>query len=1264
MLCGHLLYNKNMKLSLNRGFTLMELLVVMGITVILGGVGTASYFNYQSVQVIEGAASELSGTLRDAHQRAISQDNSSAWGVYINTIDGENDYYEIFYGDSRVSGTVMSRTDLPTGLQFLVPSQGSNKEILFAKSTGFTSIDHTITIVSLRDPSLSRTTQINRETGFISSFSGLSNAPIITSIVPNFALNTETEPVNISNLSGSNFQSDATVKLTKNGQTDRVCTNVVVVDSTKLTFSCDINNAGVGSWNVVVTNPDSQTGTLASGFIVSTVGGNVSGYAWSDNDGWLSFSCDNNSSCNTVDYGVDINSISGLFSGYAWSDNLGWVSFNTSDLVGCPFGTCEARVTGGFFGTFPKSVTGWGRVLSLANASGGGWISLSGTSPSYGIQLASDGKLSGYAWESDVMGWISFSGSNPAYQVLVSGDFGGGEATVPSAPTIGTATAGDAQATIAFTASSSDGGSTITGYTATSNPGGLTGTGSASPITVSGLTNGTAYTFTVTATNVVGTSFASAASNSVTPTASITVPGAPTNLQALSGSAQAQLTWTAPASNGGSSITNYEIYRGTSQDTMPLLVEIGNVLNYLDTGLTNGTTYYYKVAAKNTVGIGTQSSVAQVIPMAVPSVPQNLAVAGGDLRTILTWQAPSDTGGGITNYEVYRGTTSGGETLLTELGNVLTYTDTGVSNGSTYYYKVSAKSSAGEGSQSNEGYQIVWDMTTASAGWSDRYAGAAAVLSGKMWFMGGISDSIELKNDVWYSTDGITWTQATASANWLSRYRHSALAYKDKLWVFGGNGTGGTYKNDVWYSTDGITWTQATASANWEARSNFASLVFDGKMWIFGGVTPNGTPYDYPTYRRHDAWYSTDGITWTAATTNASWDSRQELTAWVYDGKMWIAGGYTGNAYKNDVWYSTDGITWTQATASAAWAARTEMFSGIYNNKMWIMGGLNSSGSLHDIYQSTDGVTWTKIISDTQPVSAPWYGRRGSNTLVFNNKLWLLSGNYGGGGISDVWNIATTVTPPSAPTVSSTLGNLAITLSWSAPSNGGNAIYGYKIYRSTSSGAETFLTEIGNTTSYIDSGLTAGTTYYYKVSAINSNGEGTLSAETYKAVVAYKRIFVTSTNYTSASLGGLSGADTKCATHASNASLSGTWKAWLSDGSTSATSRLSHSSSAYYNMNNQKVANNWSGLINGTLQAAINYNESGVQLTGTYKWVWTGTNTDGTITSTSRTCVNWTSGDWLNGDAMAGYADNTDYHWTQDGYEACNTTGHLYCVEQ
>lgn len=95
-----------------------------------------------------------------------------------------------------------------------------------------------------------------------------------------------------------------------------------------------------------------------------------------------------------------------------------------------------------------------------------------------------------------------------------------GGATVPDAPTIGTATAGNTQCSVAFTPPGDDGGATITGYTATSSPGSITGTGASSPITVTGLSNGTGYTFTVYATNSEGNSSNSSASNTCTPFAS------------------------------------------------------------------------------------------------------------------------------------------------------------------------------------------------------------------------------------------------------------------------------------------------------------------------------------------------------------------------------------------------------------------------------------------------------------------------------------------------------------------------------------------------------------------------------------------------------------------------------------------------------------------------------------------------------------------------------------------------------------------------
>ena len=127
--------------------------------------------------------------------------------------------------------------------------------------------------------------------------------------------------------------------------------------------------------------------------------------------------------------------------------------------------------------------------------------------------------------------WCSNCGTSGELQVYNGTDwtnFTGGAASpsVPGAPTIGTAIAGNAQASVPFTAPASNGGSTITSYTATSSPGGYTGTlnqAGSGTITVTGLTNGTSYTFTVKATNAAGTGTASGASNSVTPMSPIVI---------------------------------------------------------------------------------------------------------------------------------------------------------------------------------------------------------------------------------------------------------------------------------------------------------------------------------------------------------------------------------------------------------------------------------------------------------------------------------------------------------------------------------------------------------------------------------------------------------------------------------------------------------------------------------------------------------------------------------------------------------------------
>ena len=137
---------------------------------------------------------------------------------------------------------------------------------------------------------------------------------------------------------------------------------------------------------------------------------NVSGWAWSENIGWISFNCANTNSCGTVNYGVTINPGNGKFSGYAWSDNVGWLSFTPKDLSGCPSTPCETRLD-----FSANKVTGWAKFLAGSPAAAGwdGWVHLSGTASGgspYGV-TRSGSQLIGWAWGGDVVGWMKFGGS-------------------------------------------------------------------------------------------------------------------------------------------------------------------------------------------------------------------------------------------------------------------------------------------------------------------------------------------------------------------------------------------------------------------------------------------------------------------------------------------------------------------------------------------------------------------------------------------------------------------------------------------------------------------------------------------------------------------------------------------------------------------------------------------------------------------------------------------------------------------------------------
>ena len=187
-----------------------------------------------------------------------------------------------------------------------------------------------------------------------------------------------------------------------------------------------------------------------------------------------------------------------------------------------------------------------------------------------------------------------------------------------------------------------------------------------------------------------------------------TLPSEPQNLQAIGGGQQVSLSWDQPASTGGSPVINYRIYRGNASGGETFLVEVGNMLSYVDGGLTAGQTYYYQVSAVNFAGEGPLSNEANATLKAPPGSPDMISanLTGFWYEDVtITWALSSDDGAGqnsVVGYEIYRNTTFDpnglGYGLLTSLPNgTASYTDmwAGEPDMANYFYRTCALDNIG-----------------------------------------------------------------------------------------------------------------------------------------------------------------------------------------------------------------------------------------------------------------------------------------------------------------------------------------------------------------------------------------------------------------------------------------------------------------------------------------------------------------------------------------------------------------------------------------
>ncbi len=260
-----------------RGFSLIELVAVVGIAMVLGTVAFIYVGGRQGTSELDASVSQIVASLRQAQQNALASASSTPWGVHFDNTTSTTAYFALYASSTWSPAAEVSRASLSSRISYDTSSLdvGQTRDVLFEQGTGRVA---TTTSIVVRVNTSDRAYQIDiSPSGLVEATlvaaqgappEGGAPAPTVAGINPNSGVNNA--GVSITSISGNNFVSGATVKLTRAGQSDITGSGFSVSNATTITGgSFPITGAQAGTWSVVVTNPDAQVGTCTSCFTVS-----------------------------------------------------------------------------------------------------------------------------------------------------------------------------------------------------------------------------------------------------------------------------------------------------------------------------------------------------------------------------------------------------------------------------------------------------------------------------------------------------------------------------------------------------------------------------------------------------------------------------------------------------------------------------------------------------------------------------------------------------------------------------------------------------------------------------------------------------------------------------------------------------------------------------------------------------------------------------------------------------------------------------------
>jgi len=757
---------------------------------------------------------------------------------------------------------------------------------------------------------------------------------------------------------------------------------------------------------------------------------------------------------------------------------------------------------------------------TVVGIAGNGQVSLNWTAPTnnggsaitdYSIQYSRDGGTSwstfarpaSTATEATVTGLTN--GTSYLFQVAAVNIVGTGSQsmnsgtvtprTLPGVPSSIVGVVGDRRATLNWTAPENNGGSAITDYTIQySSDGGSNWTAfphpasAATTASVTGLTSGTRYVFKVAAVNAAGTGNWSTNSAALVP---LSVPTVPTSVMGAAGNSQVSLSWTAPADNGGGAITNYTIQyssdSGSNWSTFPQTASTATTATV--TGLTNGTSYLFQVAAANVVGASSWSSNSlAVTPRTVPAVPTSVSVTAGNGQISLGWTAPSSNGGSaITDYAIQYSSNGGANwtTFPHTPSTATAATVTGLTNGTSYLLRVAAVNVAGTGGWSGNSLNVTPRTVPAVPTSVTVTASNGQVLLGWSAPSNNGGSAITDYTIQYSSNGGANWTTlprtpSTATAATVAGLTNGT-SYLLRVAAVNMAGAGGWSSNSL--SVTPRTVPAVPTGAIGTAGNGQVSLV-----WTAPSSNGGSAINDYTIQ------YSSDGgIGWSTFLHSASTATTATVTG-LTNGTRYLFRVAAVNMAGTGGW-SSNSLNVTPRTVPAV---PTSLNAAGDNGQVllnWTAPADNGGTAITDYtiqYSSNGGANWTTFPHTASTATTATVTGL-TNGTGYRFQVAAVNGVGAGSWSSSPLTVSPRTIPAVPISVAGTAGNGKVMLNWAAPAdNGGSVITDYAVQYSSNGGASwtTFQHLASTATAATVTGLTNGTGYRFQVAAVNVAGIG------------------------------------------------------------------------------------------------------------------------------------------------------------------------------